>query len=35
MARTTPALLRLSSLITRTPQRLIEPGATCGRSTAW
>ncbi len=35
MARTTPALLRLSSRITRTTQRLIEPGATCGRSTAW
>ena len=35
MARTTPALLRRSSLITRTPPRLIAPGATCGRSTAW
>jgi len=35
MARTTPALLRLYSIITLTTQLLIEQGATCVRSTAW
>jgi hypothetical protein len=35
IARTTPALLSLYSIITLTAQRLIEQGATCVRSTAW
>jgi hypothetical protein len=35
MARTTPVLLSLSSIITLTAQLLIEKGATCVRSTAW
>src|SRR5262244_812401 len=35
MARTTPALLSLSSSITLTTQLLIEKGAPGGRSTAW
>jgi DDE superfamily endonuclease len=35
IARTTPALLSLYSLITLTTQLLIEKGATCVRSTAW
>jgi hypothetical protein len=35
MARTTPALLSLDSIITLTAQLLIEKGATCVRSTAW
>jgi len=35
IARTTPALLSLYSIITLTAQRLIEQGATCLRSTAW
>jgi hypothetical protein len=35
IARTTPALLRLYSIITLTAQQLIEKGATCIRSTAW
>jgi hypothetical protein len=35
IARTTPALLSLSSIITLTAQLLIEQGATCVRSTAW
>src|SRR5262245_24129382 len=35
IARTTPALLSLYSLITLTAQRLLEQGATCLRSTAW
>jgi hypothetical protein len=35
IARTTPARLRLYSIITLTTQPLIEPGATCLRSTAW
>ena len=35
MARTTPALLSLYSIITLTAQLLIEKGATCVRSTAW
>jgi hypothetical protein len=35
MARTTPALLSLYSIITLTAQQLIEKGATCMRSTAW
>jgi hypothetical protein len=35
MARTTPALLSRSSMITLTPQLVIEKGATCVRSTAW
>ena len=34
IARTTPALLSLYSIITLTAQRLIEQGATCMRSTA-
>ena len=35
IARTTPALLSLYSLVTLTAQQLIEKGATCIRSTAW
>lgn len=35
IARTTPALLSLSSIITLTAHLLIEKGATCVRSTAW
>jgi hypothetical protein len=35
IARTTPALLSLYSIITLTTQLLIEQGATCLRSTAW
>jgi DDE superfamily endonuclease len=35
IARTTPALLSLSSIITLTAQLLSEKGATCGRSPAW
>ena len=35
IARTTPALLSLYSIITLTAQQLIEKGATCMRSTAW
>jgi DDE superfamily endonuclease len=35
IARTTPALLSLYSIITLTTQLLIEKGATCVRSTAW
>jgi hypothetical protein len=35
MARATPALLSLYSIITLTAQLLIEKGATCVRSTAW
>ena len=35
MARTTPALLSLYSIITLTPQLLIDKGVPCGRSTAW
>jgi hypothetical protein len=35
IARTTPALLSLSAMITLTAPLLIEKGATCGRSTAW
>jgi hypothetical protein len=35
IARTTPALLGLYTIITLTAQRLIEQGATCVRSTAW
>jgi len=35
IARTTPALLSLSAIITLTAQQLIEKGATCMRSTAW
>jgi DDE superfamily endonuclease len=35
IARTTPALLSLYSIITLTAQLLIEKGATCVRSTAW
>lgn len=35
IARTTPALLSLYSIITLTTQLLIEQGATCVRSTAW
>jgi hypothetical protein len=35
MARTTPALLSLDSIITLTAPLLIEKGATCVRSTAW
>jgi hypothetical protein len=35
IARTTPALLSLYSIITLTAQRLIEQGAPCMRSTAW
>jgi hypothetical protein len=35
MARTTPALWSLYSIVTLTAQRLSEQGATCVRSTAW
>ena len=35
IARTTPALLSLYSLITLTAHLLIEKGPTCVRSTAW
>jgi hypothetical protein len=35
IARTTPALLSLYSIITLTAHLLIEQGATCVRSTAW
>jgi hypothetical protein len=35
IARTTPALLSLYSIITMTAHQLIETGATCVRSTAW
>ena len=35
IARTTPALLSLYSIITLTAQRLSEQGAPCVRSTAW
>jgi DDE superfamily endonuclease len=35
MARTTPALLSLYSIVTLTAQQLLEKGATCIRSTAW
>jgi hypothetical protein len=35
IARTTPALLSLSSIITLTAHLLIEKGVTCVRSTAW
>lgn len=35
IARTTPALLSLYSIITLTTQQLIAKGATCMRSTAW
>ena len=35
MARATPALLSLYSIITLTAHLLIEKGATCVRSTAW
>jgi hypothetical protein len=35
IARTTPALLSLYSIITLTTQLLIEKGAVCVRSTAW
>ena len=35
IARTTPALLSLYSIITLTAQQLIDKGATCMRSTAW
>jgi DDE superfamily endonuclease len=35
IARTTPALLTLYSIITLTAHLLIEKGATCVRSTAW
>src|SRR5262245_23021814 len=35
IARATPALLSLYSIITLTAQLLIEKGATCVRSTAW
>jgi hypothetical protein len=35
IARTTPALLSLYSIITLTAQQLIEQGASCLRSTAW
>jgi hypothetical protein len=35
IARTTPALLSLDAIITRTAPVLIEQGATCVRSTAW
>lgn len=35
IARATPALLSLDSIITLTAQLLIEKGATCMRSTAW
>ena len=35
IARTTPALLSLYSIVTLTAQQLIEQGATCMRRTAW
>ena len=35
IARTTPALVSLYSIITLTAHLLIEKGATCVRSTAW
>ena|SRR5919109_862214 len=35
IARATPALLSLYSIMTLTAQRLIEKGATCVRSAAW
>ena len=35
IARTTPALLSLYSIMTLTAHLLMEKGATCGRSTAW
>jgi len=35
MARTTPALVRLSSIMTLTAHRLIAKGATGVRRTAW
>jgi hypothetical protein len=35
IARTTPALLSLYALVTLTAHLLIDPGATCVRSTAW
>ena len=35
IARTTPALLRLDSILTLTAHRLIDQGATCVRRTAW
>ena len=35
IARTTPALLSLYSIITLTAHLLIDKGATCVRSTAW
>jgi hypothetical protein len=35
IARTTPALVSLSSIITLTAHLLTEKGATCVRSTAW
>jgi hypothetical protein len=35
IARATPALVSLSSIMTLTAQLLIEKGATCVRSTAW
>jgi hypothetical protein len=35
IARTTPALLSLYSIITLTAHQLIEQGATCMRNTAW
>ena len=35
IARTTPALLSLYSIVTLTAQLLMEKGATCVRSTAW
>jgi hypothetical protein len=35
IARTTPALLSLSSISTLTTQLSIDKGATCVRSTAW
>ena len=35
IARTTPALLSLYSIITLTAQQLIDKSATCMRSTAW
>ena len=35
IARTTPALLSLYSIITLTAHQLIHKGATCVRSTAW
>ena len=35
IARTTPALLSLYSIVTLTAQQLLDKGATCVRSTAW